>query len=73
VQLPDREKMAVAVSEDLKNLSVPMLVVDNSVEAAEHAAQIGLIFQESIPVIEEEKEKDKGNTPGKEAIELVGS
>lgn len=68
VQLPEREKMAVAVSEDLKNHSVPMLVVDNSVEAAEHAAQIGLIFQESIPVIEQEKDKDKGLIPGKESV-----
>lgn len=68
VQLPDREKMATAVSEDLKGHSVPMLVVDNSVEAAEHAAQIGLIYRESIPDIEQEKDKDKGIEPGKESV-----
>ena len=68
VQLPDREKMATAVSEDLKNHSVPMLVVDNSVEAAEHAAQIGLIFREAIPIIQTDKEQDKGQEPGKEPV-----
>jgi len=68
VQLPDREKMAVAVSEELKGHSVPMIVVDNSVEAAEHAAEIGLIYREAIPVIEQEKDQDKGIKPGKDPV-----
>ncbi|QMU28391.1 App1 family protein [Adhaeribacter radiodurans] len=68
VQLPEREKIAIAVSEEMKDHKVPMLVVDNTVEAAEHAAQIGLIFQEAIPAIETEKEKDKGQEPGKEPV-----
>ncbi|MDQ4139913.1 MAG: DUF2183 domain-containing protein [Bacteroidota bacterium] len=72
VQLPEREKIALAVSEDMKNQEVPMLVVDNTVEAAEHAAKIGLIFQEAIPAIETDKEQDKGLEPGKEPVELVG-
>ncbi len=66
VQLPEREKIAFAVSEDLKNHQVPLLIVDNTVEAAEHAAQTGLIFRETIPAIENEKDQDKGTTPGKE-------
>jgi hypothetical protein len=68
VQLPEREKIATAVSEELKGHSVPMLVVDNSVEAAEHAAQLGLIFQETIPEIEHDKDQDKGKEPGKESV-----
>jgi hypothetical protein len=43
-----------------------MLIVDNTVEAAEHAAKIGLIFKEAIAPIEQDKEQDKGQAPGKE-------
>src|SRR3712207_9271624 len=66
VQLPEREKIALAVSEDMKNQEVPMLVVDNTVEAAEHAAKLGLIFQEAIPAIQTDKEQDKGQEPRSE-------
>ncbi|MDQ3290363.1 MAG: DUF2183 domain-containing protein [Bacteroidota bacterium] len=68
VQLPEREKIATAVSEEMKDHEVPMLVVDNTVEAAEHAAKLGLIFQEAIPAIETDKEQDKGEEPGKEPV-----
>jgi phosphatidate phosphatase APP1 len=70
VQLPEREKIAVAVSEELKGHQVPMLIVDNTVEAAEHAAQTGLIFREAIPAIENDKEKDKGTISGKDPVEV---
>lgn len=69
VQLPEREQIARAVSEDLKGQNVPMIIVDNTVEAAEHAAQIGLIFPEALPAIETEKAMDQGAAPGKEAVD----
>jgi len=59
VQLPERAKIAVAVSEELEKDKVEMLLVENTVTAAEHAAKTGLIFSEAIPAIEEDKEKDK--------------
>ena len=68
VQLPEREKIAQLVSEELKGQSVPMLIVDNTVEAAEHACNMGLIYQEAIPVIEQDKNKDKGTEPGKVSV-----
>lgn len=66
VQLPEREKIALDVSVSLKEHKIEMVIVDNTVEAAEHAAQTGLIFTEAIPAIEQEKKEDKGQEPGKE-------
>ncbi|HEX6916377.1 MAG TPA: phosphatase domain-containing protein, partial [Chitinophagaceae bacterium] len=66
VQLPDREKIALDVSRSLSESKVEMVVVDNTLEAAEHAATLGLIYREALPVIEHEKARDKGEKPGKE-------
>jgi phosphatidate phosphatase APP1 len=66
VQLPERKKIALDVSESLREQKVEMVIVENTVEAAEHAAQRGLIFSETIPAIEQEKKEDKGQEPGKE-------
>lgn len=71
VQRPEREQIAVDVSKSLQEHKVEMLIVDNTVEAAEHAAKTGLIFKEAIPVIEEEKKMDKGQSPGKEEAEAL--
>jgi phosphatidate phosphatase APP1 len=71
VQLPERKKIAVDVSETLKEHKVEMVIVENTVEAAEHAAQNGLIFTETIPAIEQEKKEDKGQEPGKEEATVV--
>ncbi|GEO03681.1 hypothetical protein AAE02nite_13450 [Adhaeribacter aerolatus] len=67
VELPDRAKMVVEVSEELKKGKVEMLLVENTVKAAEHAAKIGLIFQEEIPAIVEEKIKDESPEPEENA------
>lgn len=66
VQLAQRERIALDISKALSADKVDMVVVDNTVEAAEHAAKAKLIFTESIPEIEEEKKQDKGETTGKE-------
>ena len=71
VQLPEREKIALDVSASLKEHKIEMVIVDNTVEAAEHAAQTGLIFTEAIPAIEQEKKEDKGQEPGKEEVTVV--
>jgi phosphatidate phosphatase APP1 len=60
VQLPDRERVAINVARGLEKSKVEMVIVDNTVEAAEHAAGIGLINRESIPDIEKDKNRDKG-------------
>jgi phosphatidate phosphatase APP1 len=71
VQLPDREKIALDVSKSLMEDKVEMLVVDNTVEAAEHATKIGLIYSEAIPAIEQDKKEDKGQEPGKEDATIL--
>lgn len=70
VQLADREKIALAISAELKD-SVELVIVDNTVEAAEHAAKTGLIFTHAIPAIEKEKMKDKGEIAGKEEASII--
>jgi phosphatidate phosphatase APP1 len=71
VQLPDREQIAVDVSKSLLEDKVEMVIVDNTVEAAEHAAKIGLIYHEAVPAIEQEKKEDKGQVEGKEDAAVV--
>lgn len=68
VQLSDREKIAIDISKALAMDKVEMVIVDNTVEAAEHAAKTGLIYTEAIPQIVVAKKLDKGEIPGKEAM-----
>ena len=65
VQLPDREKIAIDVSKELLTDKVEMVIVDNTVEAAEHAAKTGLIHTAEIPKIVVDKKQDKGEIGGK--------
>jgi phosphatidate phosphatase APP1 len=67
VQLPDREKIALEIAKDM-GAPVEMVIVDNTVEAADHAAKNGLIFRETIPDIVEDKKQDKGETQGKKPL-----
>lgn len=71
VQLPEREQIALKFKEELSKDKVEMLILDNAEEAAEHAASIGLIFEEAIPEITTEKEQDKGQAPGKEEAKII--
>lgn len=71
VQLADREKIAMDISTSLQEDKVEMVIVDNTAEAAEHAAKAGLIFTEAIPAIEQEKKEDKGQVPGKEEATML--
>jgi phosphatidate phosphatase APP1 len=71
VQLPERKKIAIDVSESLREHKIEMVIVENTVEAAGHAAQNGLIFTETINAIEQEKKEDKGQEPGKEDATVI--
>ncbi|MGV3685561.1 MAG: App1 family protein [Daejeonella sp.] len=70
VQLADREKIAIDISAELKD-HVDLVIVDNTVEAAEHAAKTGLIYTEAVADIEEDKKQDKGEAAGKEEASIV--
>lgn len=71
VLLPERKKIAVEVSQSLSAHKVDMIIVDNTVQAAEHAAKSGLIFTQALPVIEQDKKEDKGQEPGKEELSVT--
>jgi phosphatidate phosphatase APP1 len=73
VQLAHREQIAVEISQELRADKVEMIIVDNTVEAAEHAASCGLIFKETIQEIEVDKQEDKGEKPGKEEPEVLSA
>ena len=66
--MPDREKIALDISKSFTADTVEMVIVDNTVEAAAHAAKIKLIYTEAIPEIIEDKKQDKGEKPGKEEL-----
>ena len=66
VQLADREKIAIEISKGLVDDKVEMIIVDNTVEAAAHAARLGLIYADAIPQIVADKKQDKGEISGKE-------
>ena len=71
VQLADREKIAVDISKELYEHKLEMVIVDNTAEAAEHAAKTGLIYREAIPAIEQDKLEDKGQIEGKEETAVI--
>lgn len=68
VQLAQREKVAIGIKESMADSNVEMIIIDNTVEAARHAATKGFIFSESIPQVEHDKALDNGEAPGKEEM-----
>ncbi len=72
VLLPERKKIAEEISQSFTAYKTEMLIVENTVQAAEHAAKTGLIFTEAILAIEKDKREDKGQEPGKEEAAVLG-
>jgi hypothetical protein len=48
-----------------------MMLTQDSVKAAEHAATIGLIYTQKLPAIKQDKKEDKGEVAGKEEAEVI--
>ena len=71
----DGAKRAVAENTvtQLRELGVEMLLTLHSVDAAIHAASIGLIYVEEIPAIIEDKKEDTGQLPGKEETAVTSA
>jgi phosphatidate phosphatase APP1 len=65
VKLSQREKIAIEISKELMQESVEMIIVDNTVQAAKHAAARGLIYTTHLQEIVKDKMQDKGELPGK--------
>ncbi|SET40999.1 App1 family protein [Hymenobacter actinosclerus] len=59
VNRPDRAALVEQVREELRGDKVELLLVKDTLQAAEHAAATGLIFHQAIPAVAEEKVKDE--------------
>ncbi|MCA8830129.1 App1 family protein [Hymenobacter pini] len=73
VNLPERAAMVEKVSEELRDDKVEMLLVKDTVQAAEHAARTGLVFHEAIPAVEQEKQKDEAASDDEDGLDGEGS
>ncbi|MFC6999867.1 App1 family protein [Rufibacter roseus] len=63
VNLPDRAKIVQEVQEELKE-TVEMILVKDTAEAAQHAAQNGYIFHDEVEKVEEQAVIDQSDAPG---------
>lgn len=59
VNIEKRSKVVMEIADELKAGNVEMLLVKNTLQAAEHAAERGFIFTEELPHIEKEKFLDE--------------
>lgn len=64
----DRDVTVRAISEEMRSLGIPMLLVNDTVEAAEHAASQSLVSPSALKDIREEREEDAG---GRETLSEV--
>ncbi len=65
-----RVRAVCDIAEELEDLGVPMLLVDDTVEAAEHAAEHGLIDGSNLPGIREERTEDAAGDRVSRALRL---
>ncbi|HLT75571.1 MAG TPA: hypothetical protein VKZ68_10805, partial [Ohtaekwangia sp.] len=72
VKIPERERMVLELGKTLHEHNVEMLLVKDTVEAADHASKAGLIFDGTIPAIEKDKRQDEGEESGKEDMAITG-
>ena len=64
--IPEKHELAANIVQSLKEHNVEMILTEDSLKAAEHAAATGLIFREELSAIEQDKKEDKGEVGGKE-------
>jgi phosphatidate phosphatase APP1 len=67
VKLPDRAKVVVDIAEKLQSGKTPMVLIENTVKAAEHAILNGYVMPEQMPEIQVAKMVD--NSPVTDKIE----
>ena len=58
VQRQARSGIVREIAEEVRGLGIPMLLVDDTVAAAEHAASVGLIDAAALPGVREDREAD---------------
>ena len=65
-----KQQIAKDIAVALQKEGVEMVLTQNSVNAAEHAAASGLIFKKDIPAIKKDTEEDEGTLAGKSAAAI---
>jgi phosphatidate phosphatase APP1 len=60
-----KREIAQRIALEMKQEGVEMMLTEHSVKAAAHAAETGLIFEEALPAIVDDKKEDTGQLPGK--------
>jgi len=63
VNLPERAQIVTKIQEELAG-NVEMVLVKDTAEAAQHAAENGYIFMEEVEKVEEQKAIDQSDAPG---------
>ncbi|WP_192820993.1 App1 family protein [Rufibacter sp. LB8] len=63
VELPERAEIVTKITEELKG-TVDMILVKDTEQAARHAAEMGLIYQEEVQKVEEQKAIDTSDDVG---------
>ncbi|CAN5885568.1 DUF2183 domain-containing protein [soil metagenome] len=58
VQNKRRSQTVCEIADEMKSLDTPMLLVDDTVEAANHAVKMGLISESSLPDVRQNREED---------------
>ena len=61
-----KHEATLTIATEIRKLGVEMLLTSDTVEAAAHAADSGLIYQHEITAVVQDKKEDKGEVPGKE-------
>ncbi len=59
VRHEERDRAVEAIAREVERLGAPMLLVEDTLAAARHAAEHGLIAPEALPAIGEEKRRDE--------------
>ncbi|CAN5592920.1 App1 family protein [soil metagenome] len=71
VQNKRRSQTVCEIADEMKSLNTTMLLVDDTVEAAEHAAELGLIPDSSLQEIRQDREEDaEGETVLSEIVRV---
>ena len=62
---PERSTVIRRLAEEVLAAGSSLVLADDTLAAARHAAEHGWIAQDSVSAVSEEKRKDEGTTPGK--------
>lgn len=72
VTAPERDREVHAIAEEVEAEGVPMVLAETTLDAAEHAAEIGLIRKEALEEVRAEREEERQQKGGGLLERLLG-